>query len=108
MSAEILAALNEIRAEVRALRLDMKAQQHDGKTPRTVQTERKHKRLCDLAKATGLGTGYAAATQVLLIWTGTHVTPPGYEQIIEFLRREYKKPLRIETIWRIISNYKYY
>ena len=101
MTAEVLAAIAELRDEVRALREEIAIQAPQDK--RRQATKRRHALIRDLGRATGLGVTQAAATSILLMWVGAHQTPPECEHIVTALRREYETPLCMEQIWRVIK-----
>ncbi len=101
MAAEVMGALAELLAEVRALRAEIAAKNNQDN--RRQSTKRRHALIRNLSQATGLGITPAAATSVMLIWIGTHPTPPGCEHIVAALRREYRTPLCMEQIWRVIK-----
>lgn len=101
MNSEILSALEELRDELRALRSDIASQQN--KDMRRHATKQRHALIREISRATGLGVTQAAATEVLLIWSGTHETPYGCERAVEKLRKEYRTPLCMEQIWRAIK-----
>jgi hypothetical protein len=102
-TSAILSALAEVLAEVRALRADLAMHNQNQKTPRKVRMERRHARIRDLAKATGLGSTWSAAVTVLLILCGKSNAPDGQENNIEQLRRDPDCPKTPRSIWRIIE-----
>jgi hypothetical protein len=107
VNSEIIAALNELRNEVRALRFDLKAKQHDTKTPRKLRHELRCKRICEMAAATGAATGlgicWECAKQVLMIINGEIDPPKGAEQTALKLRQDTECPKTTKTIWTIIN-----
>jgi hypothetical protein len=103
VNSEIIAALNELRNEVHALRFDLKAKQHDTKTPRKLRHELRCKRICDLAAATGLGITWPCVVHVLSIINGDTNPPTGQEQTALKLRQDAECPKTAKTIWTIIN-----
>ena len=101
MTTEILTAIAELHDDLRALRSELAT--HKNKDMRRHATKQRHALIREISKATCLGVTQAAATEVLLIWSGTHETPYGCEHAVEKLRKEYRTPLCMEQIWRAIK-----
>lgn len=102
-SDPVLAAIESLRAEVRALRVDLAMQRRNEKTPRQARYERRCADIRELARATDLGQTYACAGAVLMLLTGTRPPPPGCERIVQRLQRDPECPLSVRGIWRIVG-----
>lgn len=99
----ILAAIDDLRAEVRALRIELAMRERNSKTPRQVRYERRCARLRQVAEATGLGQTYAAAGRVLAVLAGKQAAPIGCERDVELLRSDAECPKSLRAIWRVIQ-----
>lgn len=96
-------ALEALRAEVRALRVELAMQRRNAKTPRQARYERRCSEIRELAEATGLGRTYAAAGAVLVIIAGKRPPPPACERIVQRLQADAECPLSVRGIWRVIG-----
>lgn len=99
----VLAAIEELRAEVHALRADLAMRTRNSKTARQARYERRCARLREIANATGLGATWANATAVLLILCGRHQVPAGQERNAQLLQQDPECPKSARGIYRIIS-----
>ena len=101
---EILSAVEAVCAEVRALRMELIVQRTNNKTPRQVRTEKRHKSLRELADATGMGRGWPCASEIVLILAGKRPAPPGFESLVQGLRRDDECPHSLRGMYRVISS----
>lgn len=102
MTSEIIAAIHELRNEVRALRSELAAQKRHDKTPRQVRLERRHAMLRELAGATG-PLAWDTVEGMVEILCGEREPPKGYESIVRKLQDDPETPTSQRGIWRVIS-----
>ncbi|GMU48656.1 MAG: hypothetical protein AMXMBFR31_08820 [Candidatus Desulfobacillus denitrificans] len=104
MSAEILAALADLRAEVRQLRdlLEKRAAR-----PRDIRMQRRHKAIRELGQAAGLGPTWSCARAVLGIIDGTEPVPEGLAALVARLRKDDETPTTTKTIYRILCDHSH-
>lgn len=103
MSREVLTAIQELRGEVRQLRVELAMALRNQKKPRQVRYERRCALFRDLAGATGLGLTYPSAVAIVAVLAGAKPAPLGMERIVEQLRRDPECPHSPRAIWRALA-----
>lgn len=98
----ILARLDGIEADLRAMRIAQITERLTGKTPRQARVEARHRMIRDLADATGLGRSWAAASEVLLILCGKKPIPDGLERLVITLQDDEECARSPRAIYRIL------
>lgn len=100
-TAAILAAIADLRGEVRQLRAELARQRHE-KSAREVRLERRRAMLRQLADAIG-PINWSTAKEVRRVLLGETAPPEGLEGIVGKLRRDAETPMSEARIWGAIS-----
>lgn len=100
-TAAILAALAELKGEVRQLRSEL-AEKRGMVRPREARLRRRHDDIRALARGLGLGPTWAGARAVLDVVDGVQPAPVGLQGIVARLRKDDETPTTTKTYYRIL------
>lgn len=98
----ILAALAELKGEVRQLRSEMALARVREKTPRQVRAERRVARYLDLVEAFDLGATWAAAELIARVLDGELAPPAGAERAAQQLMGDPEAARSVRGIYRVL------
>lgn len=100
--AGILAAIENIHDELKALRLELALTRVTTKSARRVRYERRRDLLKQLSHGLGIDPPYPCAGEIVLILSGKRAAPPGMENIVSTLQRDEECPASIRRIYEAI------
>jgi len=101
--AAVLAAIAELRGEVRQLRTELALQRVREKTPRQLRAERRVARYLDLMEGFDFGPTWAAAELIARVLAGELTPPDGTERAAQQLRNDPEAARSVRGIYRVLT-----